>query len=151
MARILRAIVTGVLAVSLTSVASVRAETTPAEKCAATKQKAAAKKLTSKLKCFAKAAGKDEPVSFDCLTKAEDKFDETFAKADAAGGCVNTNDAASIENNVDTFLSYLLNATNSPPCGFLSFIQCGGHCPLGSSCRGVFSGGFLIACQCESF
>jgi hypothetical protein len=147
-----RAIIIGAMAMSLASVASVRAATTPAEKCAAIKQKAAAKKLTSKLKCFAKAAGKDEPVSFECLTKAEEKFEETFAKADATGGCVNVNDAAFIENGVDTLLFHLLDATNNPPCGFTSiFLLCGGHCPLGSSCQPLFSGGFLIACQCEPF
>jgi pantothenate synthetase len=151
MLAVYRVIITGVLAAALVTVPSVRAETTLAEKCAQAKQKAAAKKLSSKLKCYAKAAKQDAALDIECLDKAEEQFNEAFAKAEAVGGCVTTNNAASVENGVDTFLSYLLSATSSPPCSMQFFNLCGGSCPLGTTCRGLYSGGFLIACQCEVF
>ncbi len=83
-----------------------RVAVTKAEKCAETKQKSAAKKLSAKLRCYANAAKKGTGVDPACLAKAETTFTQAFAKAEAAGGCVNTDDAARIETGVDTFVSH---------------------------------------------
>ena len=75
----------------------------PAAVCSASKRKAAGKKANAKLKCVAKAAASKEnpPVDPTCMTKAEDKFDLAFTKADDKGGCLATSDAATIEASVD--------------------------------------------------
>jgi hypothetical protein len=91
----------------------------PAATCAATKRRAAARKLASKLKCVAKATGKGLPVDPECLTKAETKFDAAFAKAEALGGCLTTNDASSVESTVNGCVNSLRNllgvSSNTPP------------------------------------
>src|SRR6185369_174871 len=51
---------------------------TPAQKCAASKMKAAGKKYAGRAKCYAKALGTGSPVSNDCLQKVEDKFAAAF-------------------------------------------------------------------------
>src|SRR5262249_28085053 len=45
------------------------------------------KKTTSKLKCYATAAEHKTAVDQGCLTKAESKFGEAWARATAKGGC----------------------------------------------------------------
>jgi cysteine-rich repeat protein len=78
-----------------------RAGSTPEEKCAAAKMKAVGKKYSAKAKCYAKAFGKSEPVSQDCLGKAEDKFDAAFTKAESHGGCLHVSDVIPLEAKVD--------------------------------------------------
>jgi Big-like domain-containing protein len=78
----------------------------PTAKCTAAKLKAAGKKYDSKAKCHAKAILKNEPVSAECLLKAETKFNAAFAKADAHGSCLG--DASSVESGVDTCLADLI-------------------------------------------
>jgi hypothetical protein len=73
----------------------------PAAVCSASKRKAAGKKGNAKLKCVAKAAKENSPVDPTCMTKAEDKFDLAFTKADDKGGCTATDDTATIEALVD--------------------------------------------------
>jgi hypothetical protein len=75
-----------------------------ASKCAATKIKRAGDKGGAKLKCHTKAVAKDEPLDAECLTKAEAKLAEAFAKAEAKGGCPTVGDAAVIEAVVDAFV-----------------------------------------------
>jgi len=53
----------------------------PGVTCATAKHQAATKKLTLK---------SGELVDSACLTKAEDKFNGSFTKADDKGGCINT-------------------------------------------------------------
>jgi hypothetical protein len=70
--------------------------------CLKGKLSAAGKKASSKLKCHAKAASKGQPADPTCLTKAETKFSQTFAKLDSKGGCVTTGDVATVEMIVDS-------------------------------------------------
>jgi hypothetical protein len=73
----------------------------PAAVCSASKRKAAGKKASAKLKCVAKAVSKNLPVDPLCMTKAEDKFELAFTKAELKGGCLTVGDAGPIEASVD--------------------------------------------------
>jgi hypothetical protein len=127
--------------VALASIVTIaRGDGTPV-KCAAAKQKAAVKKIGSKLKCYQKASANGVPVDQACLTAAETKFDAAIAKADAKGGCVVTGDQATIEGASDTCVQSILTLTPvtttlPPTCETGStYPQCGGTCPSGKSCR----------------
>ena len=89
------------------------AATDPGVACAVAKHKAAVKKLSEKMKCHDNALKKGEAVDPACLTKAEGKFDDSFAKAEAKGGCVSTDDAPTIEATIDDMLVELLQALPS--------------------------------------
>jgi hypothetical protein len=94
------------LAVVLTaSVAG--AGSTPAQKCASSKIKAAGKKAQAKLTCWSKAVKKNLSVDPTCITKAEDKFSTAFDKAEAKGGCVDPGDKSTIEGDVDLFVGQM--------------------------------------------
>jgi hypothetical protein len=80
--------------------------------CQSKKKLCVAKKEAALLKCHAKAEKTGAPVDTSCLQKAKDKFDGgadptkgCFAKLEAKGGCLTTNDTASLENMVDTFVN----------------------------------------------
>ena len=118
--------------VLLATVVVAHARVTPAQKCATAKNKAAAKKIESKLKCYQKAAQQAVGVDASCLTTAESKFSQAIAKADAAGGCVISGDAGPIEAAVDSCVNAITTLTPvAPPacptvgdgCG----TTCGGH------------------------
>jgi hypothetical protein len=92
----------------------------PAAECSGSKRKAAGKKANAKLKCVAKAAASKQssPVDPLCMTKAEDKFDRAFTKADDKGGCLATDDAATIEALVDACVGQIrteLGIPGDPP------------------------------------
>jgi hypothetical protein len=59
---------------SLRSPLAAHGHTTPAQKCATAKNKAAAKKAAAKLSCYATATTHATPVDAACLTAAETKF-----------------------------------------------------------------------------
>ena len=105
----------------------VHAGATPAEKCAVTKSKAAAKKTVAKLKCWQKAfATGATTADSDCLATAETKFNAAIAKADAAGGCVRSGDAAQIEHVVDQCVGDIVAATPTVACQAASLsCKCG--------------------------
>lgn len=109
-------VVAAIAALSL--VATVARAADPGATCAAAKQKAAAKKLSDKVKCHGSAIKKGVEVDAACLSKAEEKFDSAFAKAEAKGGCVTVGDAAAIETLMDSTLTQLLTAlpaVSAPP------------------------------------
>src|SRR5262245_11271900 len=85
---------------------------TPEQRCAIAKNKAAAKKISAKLKCQQKAleVGAVEPT---CLTAAEAKFNDAIAKAEAAGGCAVMGDGPTIESAVDACVSAIVTLTSS--------------------------------------
>jgi hypothetical protein len=56
---------------------------TPAQKCAATKTKAAGAKVYAKAKRYQKALANGSTVDSTCLTKAEQKFVAAFGKAES--------------------------------------------------------------------
>jgi hypothetical protein len=95
---------------------------TPAQKCSASKIKATSKKAAAKLKCHEKAITKGVAVDPACLTKAEDKFTDAFAKAEAKSGCATTGDTNAIEALVDTFVDAAVVALE-PPVSFASSVQ----------------------------
>ena len=113
-----RAMSFAVLAAFILSFASLaNAATDPGVACAVSKQKAAAKKLSAKVKCHGTAMKKGVAVDAACLTNAEAKFDESFAKAEAKGGCITTADAATIEALIDDTLDELRQALPpAQPC-----------------------------------
>jgi hypothetical protein len=128
------------LVVSLAVAASVAlAGPTPAQKCTAAKLKATGKKASAKLKCHEKAVLKGLAVDPACLAKAEEKFTDAFAKAEAKGGCLTNGDAASIEALVDTFVDDTVDALEPPVVvSFASDVQ-----PIFSSrCTSCHSGAF---------
>jgi hypothetical protein len=99
----------GVCALVTAGVSPALAGGTPAQKCAAAKQKAAGKKAASKMSCFSKAKAKNLPPpgpTDPCLTKAEGKFSSAVAKADAKGPCPGT--AVAIEAAVDACVVVLV-------------------------------------------
>ena len=100
-----------VLAVLGVSAGLIHAAGSDAGKCAATKKKAAAKKIAAKLKCYEKADSSGSAVDTSCLMAAETKFGLTIAKADAKGGCTITGDANAIEGAVDTCVNSIVTLT----------------------------------------
>ena len=83
---------------------------TPAQKCAATKTKAAGAKVYAKATCYQKALAKGSTIDSTCLTKAEQKFVAAFVGAEAKGGCAVTGDSAAVEALVDTCVASLTGA-----------------------------------------
>jgi hypothetical protein len=81
--------------------------------CTTSKQKAAARKLGAMVNCHNKAIKKAEPVDTECLAKAQLKFETSFARAEAKGGCATTGDVAAISALVDGWLDELLVAASS--------------------------------------
>src|SRR5262249_46478316 len=75
---------------------------TPEQKCTVKKLNAVAKKAAAKVACHTKALKKGGPVDDACITKAEDKFMQSFAGAELKGGCATTGDVASLEARVDS-------------------------------------------------
>lgn len=82
----------------------------PGATCAASKRKAAAKQLSAKVKCYGTALKKGKEVDASCLSTAESKFNNAFAKAEGKGGCATMSDAGDIESLVDDTLAQLLAA-----------------------------------------
>lgn len=81
--------------------AAVAQGATPAAICSVAKLKAASHKATSKLKCYAAAVKTSTPVDPGCLAKADGKFQDAFAKAEAKGGCGTTGDVGRVEGHID--------------------------------------------------
>jgi len=83
------------------------AKTTPQQKCAGAKQKAAGKNIAAELGCYSKAAGKGISVDTACLGKATGAFGAAFTKAGTA--CVG--DQAAVQSQIDGCVNQLLGAT----------------------------------------
>ena len=81
------------------------AASSPAQRCAGAKTKAAGAKVYAKTKCYQKALATGAVVDPACLAKAEQKFVAAFGKAEAKGGCTVTGDAAAVEVLVDACLA----------------------------------------------
>ncbi|MEE8311270.1 MAG: PQQ-dependent sugar dehydrogenase [Candidatus Binatia bacterium] len=74
-------------------------------KCAARKRGEAGKKASRFAICYAKAAKRAETVDGACLGKSDTRFDQGFDKAEAAGECATTMDAAAIAAEVDAIVA----------------------------------------------
>ncbi len=119
MSRLCSALGVMVLVVVL-PVAAVYGATSPAAKCAIAKNKASAKKLSAKAKCYQKAVAKGMGVDATCLMAAETKFNAAITKAEAGGACPIPGDGVTLEAlinrqvaDLDTFTPAVL-----PVCCF---------------------------------
>jgi len=88
------------------------ASATPAQKCAVAKNKAAAKKVLGKLKCWQKAIAAGLPAAdSSCLSAAEAKFHDAITKAEFSGSCAVTGDETSIEDAVNACVASIVSLT----------------------------------------
>ena len=71
-----------------------------ADSCGSSKMKATAKYAQTVLKCNSKATKNGEPVDSLCISKAGLKLVSAFEKAEAAGGCVTSDDEGSVETSI---------------------------------------------------
>jgi streptogramin lyase len=100
---------------------------TAAQRCAAAKIAAAAKKSRADLACRAKGARAGGPPDSACLLKAQLAFDTAFSRAERPGGCVASGDAGNVAVAIDHGVADLTaDATG----------QCTAGCVEG--CRGSF-------------
>jgi hypothetical protein len=129
-----------IAALTLFGLAFAHARATPAEKCIAAKQKAAAKKVTSKLKCYETATLKGLAVDSTCLMTAETKFNAAITKAESAGACAVTGDGAFIESTVDTCVN-VVGALGCTPVGTCGSLQNCAGCGGAGLCFGLADGG----------
>lgn len=121
----------------LALVAPAVAAGTPEQKCAASKLKAAGKKFAAEAKCHTKALGAGVDVDAECLSKAAGKFDDAFAKAELAGGCLHTADGPTIEAKLELTVDDVV-----------SDLACGnGRVDGGETCD---DDGFLSGDGCDS-
>jgi hypothetical protein len=79
---------------------------TPEQKCTATKMKASGKNGNGNGVCASKASKAGVAIDPLCLSKADDKLDRTFAKAELKGGCLTSGDAAAIGGLLDGVTSF---------------------------------------------
>jgi hypothetical protein len=77
------------------------AKPTSAQKCAAAKRKLAAKKIAGLTACDAKGVAKGVAPDDVCLTFVTRAFTTAWGEAEAKGGCMTTQDVATIEAKVD--------------------------------------------------
>ena len=74
---------------------------TAAQRCAAAKIAAAAKKVRADLTCRAKGTLAGGPPDSACLLKAQQAFDAALSRAERRGGCVATGDAGNVAVAID--------------------------------------------------
>lgn len=130
------------------------AATDPAQRCAADKLRAAAKKAQGLLSCHASAVSKGQTADPACLQRAIAKFEAKFVKIEARGGCVTSGDVGTIEGHVDAFVATLVDAlpatttsttsTTTTSCPTSTALYCGVNgcggvgppalCPTGQTC-----------------
>jgi len=79
--------------------------TADAQRCAAAKLRATARKTYAKLRCQARGAKVGMPADSSCLSKAEAKFAQSWSRAEHRGGCATTADQSTIEGKVDAFVN----------------------------------------------
>lgn len=84
--------------------------------CASAKQKLAGKSAAAKLACQAKAAKAGTAVDTACLSKADAKLADGFAKIEDKGACVTPGYPAALAGMVESFVADMVAAT--PPAGF---------------------------------
>lgn len=82
--------------------------------------KAASKRAAAKLKCHDKAILTGGAVDPLCLSKAEDKYNAAFDKAELKGGCATGGDAGAVL--VDAFVDDVVDALE-PPVSFAASVQ----------------------------
>jgi hypothetical protein len=121
---------------------------TPGQKCAQAKNKAASKKLASKLKCWQKAIGSGATVDPACLTAAETKYGSAIAKIETKGGCDFPGDGATLEAVVNNAVAALTPFTPASPgvCCTDGF-GCWYDAPSGTACSPFTVGAVNSVCD----
>src|SRR5262249_15368781 len=112
MSRLATTTIATTLMLALATLAS--AGGTPDQKCASSKLKAAAKNALDELKCHAKAVKKGVAVDTECIGKAEQKFSDSFTKAEDKGGCATVGDASDVEAIVESAVGAFVAALPDP-------------------------------------
>jgi hypothetical protein len=74
-----------------------------AGRCAATKERVAARTAAALASCAARAVARATTVDPGCTSAAHDSFARAWALAESRGGCVTTGDQDAIESKVDAF------------------------------------------------
>ena len=100
--------------VAVVSAPLARAASSPEQKCALAKLKAATKKANAELKCQKKALATGQSVDPACLAKAQAKFAQAFANAEAKGGCKAEGDAPQVQDTVELFVDDVVTALGPP-------------------------------------
>src|SRR5262245_12941412 len=75
--------------------------------CATRKLKASERKASRKLTCHEGAVRAGTTVDVECLSKADTKFLDDFSRAELRPDCLETGDAADIEDAIDVFVADL--------------------------------------------
>jgi hypothetical protein len=128
------------------------ASETPAQKCAQAKNKAASKKVASKLKCWQQAiAAGLSAADATCLTTAETKYGLTITKIEAKGGCNFPGDGPTLEALVNKAVASIAPFTpaNAGVC-CTDGAGCWYDAPGGSACSGFALGAANSVCDAAS-
>jgi hypothetical protein len=105
----------------------------PGQSCAAKKLKEAAKVVGTMLKCVEPPVDQGVPPD-PCIQAAGARLAEVFSKLEAKGGCIDTNDATAIQENIESLVRKLSVAIPSdPPCALVG--QACGSCAGGGLCE----------------
>ncbi len=108
--------------IAIVSASVAQAASTPAQKCAVAKLKAATRKADAELKCHKKALAAGRAVDAACLEKAQAKFAQAFANAEAKGGCKSEGDAAEVQESEEAFVDDVV-TTLGPPKSLAADVQ----------------------------
>ena len=117
--------VRALMLVIVTSLVAHAAQTGP--QCQSAQLKAASRRASKELACYAAAARKAAFVDPDCVDKVVQKFTDDYQKLSDKGGCFRTNAAATIAQSIDQMLATVAKFTG--PCG-----ASGDFCNVGSDC-----------------
>jgi hypothetical protein len=90
------------------SAATVVAAPSPDARCAKAKLTAVTAAAQATARCHARTIRRGDPVDQRCLTQAQNGLATAFQRAEAKGGCVSTNDAAALQDDVDLFVNLAL-------------------------------------------
>jgi len=82
----------------------------PRSRCTVTKLSGAARKVDSKLACYASAALRGTSVDAMCIGKAEQRFDDAFDRAENAPPCFVFGDAGAVETTIDAAVGGIVTA-----------------------------------------
>jgi len=139
---VMRALTAVLTALALVAIGGrgAHATETPGQRCSSAKSKAAAKQVAAKLKCYENATQRGVAVDSTCLTSAEMRFRAAFAKADAGGGCVVSEDLGVVDVVAQTCVNEIVARTPAASCG--TFLTAWGSFGTGN---GQFGGRIAVA------
>src|SRR5262249_19326797 len=114
-----RTLTAGLAALALVAIGGrgAHAIETPGQQCSVAKNKAAAKEIAAKLKCYENATQRGAAVNSTCLSYAEMRFRAAFANADSRGGCVVGDDVGVVEAVARNCVNQAVQRIPAVPCG----------------------------------